>query len=105
MSSHCERSPKSVDAKNHRYLPLASHTGNITSARPSVTCFFSPVSTLAMKIARYSEFSRAAYATYLESGLHDGFSVRCGTIQGSLPTILVSPLATSMTHTFRLVSV
>ena len=51
MSSHCDFSPKSVDARNQRYLPLASHAGHIASARPSVTCFVSPVSTLLTKIA------------------------------------------------------
>jgi hypothetical protein len=33
MSSHCERNPKSVEARNHRYLPLASKTGHVESAR------------------------------------------------------------------------
>ena len=37
MSSHCDLRPRSVEARNHRYLPLASHTGNIASAKPSVT--------------------------------------------------------------------
>jgi hypothetical protein len=87
MSSHCERSAKSVDARNQRYLPPASHTGYIASDSPSVTCFRSPVSTLATKIARYSEFRRPAYATHFESGLQVGFSVRCGTIHGSLPSV------------------
>src|SRR5687768_1313867 len=105
MSSHCDRRPQFVDARNHKYLPPASHTGYMASARPSVTCFFSPVSTFATMIARYSEFNRLAYATYFESGLHVGCSVRCGTIHGSLPTVLAWPLATSMTQTFRLVSV
>src|SRR5687768_14979421 len=105
MSSHCERSAKSVEARNHRYLPLASQTGYIASASPSVTCFFSPVSTLVTKIARYRELSRLAKATYFESGLHVGCNVRWGTIHGSLPTIFVAPLATSITHTFRFVSV
>ncbi len=36
---------------------------------------------------------------------HRVLSVRCGTIQGSLPTTLAWPLATSSTHTFRFVSV
>src|SRR5262245_40946799 len=36
MSSHCDARPKSVDARNHRYLPLASQTGYIASASPSV---------------------------------------------------------------------
>src|SRR6185503_391337 len=105
MSSHCEARPKSVDARNHRYLPLASHTGYIASARPSVTWCFSPVSTLATTIARYSVLRRDANATHFESGLHDGASVRSGTIHGSLPTILAWPVAMSITHTFRLVSV
>ena len=51
MSSHCDFSPKSVEARNHRYLPLASQAGQTASASPSVTCFVSPVSTLLMKIA------------------------------------------------------
>src|SRR6476646_2891085 len=105
MSSHCDRNPKSVDARNQRYLPLASHAGHTESARPSVTCLVSPVSTLLMKIACYSDFSRLAYATHFESGLQTGFSVRCGTIHGSLPMILALPLATSSTHTCRFVSV
>jgi hypothetical protein len=46
MSSHAEFSAKFVDARNHRYLPLASHAGHVASARPSVICFDSPVSTL-----------------------------------------------------------
>src|SRR5688500_16494975 len=104
MSSHCERSPTSVEARNQRYLPLASHTGYMESASPSVICFFSPVSTLATKMARYSELRRLAYATHFESGLQVGFSVRCGTIHGSLPTVFAWPLATSSTQTFRLVS-
>jgi hypothetical protein len=51
MSSHCDFKPKSVEAKNQRYLPLASQAGQTESAKPSVICFFSPVSTLLMKIA------------------------------------------------------
>ena len=51
MSSHCDFSPKSVDPKNQRYLPLSSQTGHVASASASVTCFFSPVSTLLTKIA------------------------------------------------------
>jgi len=47
MSSHCDRNPKSVDARNHKYFPPASNTGYIASASPSVTCFVSPVSTFA----------------------------------------------------------
>src|SRR5215213_8804149 len=105
MSSHCDRRAKLVEARNQRYLPPASHTGYIASASPSVTCFFSPVSTFATTIARYSEFKRLANATYFESGLQLGCSVRCGTIHGSLPTILAAPLAMSITQTFRLVSV
>src|SRR5688500_9612481 len=104
MSSHCDARPKSVEARNHKYFPLASHTGYIASARPSVTCRFSPVSTLATKMARYSEFRRLANATHLESGLQVGKSVRCGTIQGSFPTILALPDAMSNTQTFKLVS-
>src|SRR5918993_5455704 len=105
MSSHCDASPKSVEARNHRYLPLASHTGYIASARPSVICFFSPVSTFETTMARYRVLRRDANATHFESGLHEGASVRSGTIHGSLPTILACPLVTSMTHTFRFVSV
>src|SRR5689334_23300483 len=43
MSNHCDRKPKSVDARNHKYFPLASHVGQTASANPSVTCFDSPV--------------------------------------------------------------
>ena len=60
MSSHCERRPRSVDARNHRYLPLASHTGYIASARPSVTWCLSPVAALAITMARASVFKRVA---------------------------------------------
>ena len=58
MSSHCEANPKSVEASNQRYLPLASQAGQTASANPSVICFDSPVSTLLTKIAWYSEFKR-----------------------------------------------
>src|ERR1041384_1872661 len=105
MSSHCERKPKSVDARNQRYLPFASHAGQTASASPSVICFVSPVSTLLTKMAWYNERSRLEYATHFESGLHTGFNVRCGTIHGSSPTIFACPLATSSTQTFRFVSV
>src|SRR5262245_40565445 len=104
MSSHCDRSPKSVEAKNHEDFPLASQTGYIASARPSLTWCCSPVSALVITIARYSVFSRLANATHFESGLHDGCSVRCGTIHGSRPRIFALPLLMSMTHTLRLVS-
>src|SRR5438874_4573925 len=105
MSSHCERKPKSVEPRNQRYFPLASHAGQTASASPSVTCFVSPVSTLLTKIAWYIERSRLEYATHFESGLQTGFSVRCGTIHGSLPTIFALPLATSSTQTCKPVSV
>src|SRR5271165_4531725 len=101
MSNHCEPSPKSVDARNQRYLPLASQAGHTASARPSVICLVSPVSTLLTKIAWYRDLSRLAYAIHLESGLQTGFSVRLGTIQGSLPRTLVLPDSTSSTQTFR----
>src|SRR3954469_24131810 len=104
MSSHCERSPKSVDARNQRYLPLASHAGVVASARPSVTCFDTPVSTFTTSIALYSELRCFAYAIHLPSGDQAGFIVRCGTIQGSLPTTLAWPVATSTTHSRRFVS-
>src|SRR4029079_11060316 len=104
MSSHCERRPKSVDARNQRYFPLASHAGYMASARPSVTCFDSPVSTLYTMIARYSVFRRFAYATHLPSGLQRGSSVRCGTAHGSLPMTFPCPFATSTTHTCGSVS-
>src|ERR1700674_392008 len=104
MSSHCDLKPKSVEARNHRYFPLASHAGQTASARPSVTCLASPVSALLTKIAWYIERSRLEYATHFESGLQTGFSVRCGRIQGTLPTILALPVATSTTQTCRLVS-
>src|SRR6185295_16339640 len=104
MSSHCERKPKSVEARNHRYLPLASHVGQTASASPSVTCFASPVSTLLIKIAWCSERKRLAYASHFESGLHVGFNVRAGPIHGSWPTTFASPVATSTTHTFKFVS-
>src|SRR6266850_2723608 len=104
MSSHCERKPKSVEARNHRYFPFASHAGQTASARPSVTCFVSPVSALLTNIAWYIERRRLAYATHFESGLQTGLSVRCGTIQGSFPTTFALPVATSSTQTCRLVS-
>ena len=50
MSSHCERNAKSVLARNQRYLPDASHAGEVASARPSVSCFVSPVSVLSTTI-------------------------------------------------------
>src|SRR5437667_1898374 len=99
MSSHCDFNPKSVEARNHRYLPLASQTGQTASARPSVTCFVSPVSALLTKIAWYIDRKRLEYATHFESGLHVGLSVRDGTIQGSLPTSFAVPVATSTTQT------
>src|SRR6267378_8138303 len=105
MSSHCERKPKSVEARNHRNFPFASHAGQTASARPSVTCFVSPVSALLTKIAWYIERKRLEYATHFESGLQTGLSVRCGTIQGSLPTTFALPLATSSTQTCSPVSV
>jgi len=51
MSSHCDARPKFVDARNQRYLPLASQAGHTASASASVICFVSPVSTLLTKIA------------------------------------------------------
>src|SRR6185503_11716648 len=105
MSSHCERSPKSVEARNQRYFPLASHPGQTASASPSVTCFVSPVSTLLTKTAWYSERKRLEYATHFESGLQTGFNVRAGTIHGSSPTIFACSVARSRTQTFKFVSV
>src|SRR5438309_8454157 len=105
MSSHCELRPKSVDARNHRYLPPASQAGDTASARLSVTCLVSPVSTLVTKIAWYNDFRRLEYAIHFESGLHTGSSVRCGTIHGSLPAIFALPLATSSTQMRTFVSV
>src|SRR6266404_8229319 len=104
MSSHCERKPKSVEARNQMNFPFASHAGQTASARPSVTCLVSPVSALLTKIAWYIERNLLEYATHFESGLQTGLSVRCGTIQGSLPTTLALPLATSNTQTCRFVS-
>src|SRR5689334_6758382 len=104
MSSHCERSPKSVDARNQRYLPLASHAGEIASERPSVTCLAAPVSTFTTSIALYSELRCFAYAIHLPSGDHAGFIVRVGTIHGSLPTTFAWPVATSTTQSLRFVS-
>src|SRR6185436_3132463 len=104
MSSHCDLSAKSVDARNHRYLPLASHAGDIASARPSVTCLETPVSTFTTSIALYREFKCFAYAIHLPSGDHAGFIVRVGTIHGSLPTTFACPVATSTTQSFRFVS-
>src|ERR1700754_5123679 len=105
MSSHCDRRPKSVEARNHKYFPLASHVGHTASASPSVTCLLSPVSTLLIKTAWCSERKRPTYATHFESGLQVGFNVRAGTIHGSSPTIFACSLATSSTQTFRFVSV
>src|SRR4029079_10648392 len=101
MSSHCDRRPESVEARNQRYLPLASKAGQTASASPSVTCFVSPVSALLIKMAGYNERRRLLYATHFESGLQTGLSVRCGTIHGSLPTTLALPLATSKTQTCK----
>jgi hypothetical protein len=39
-------SAKFVDARNQRYLPLASHAAQLASAKPSVIYFVSPVVTL-----------------------------------------------------------
>ena len=55
MSSHCDLSPKSVLARNHRYLPLASHAGHDASESPSVTGFDTPVSTFTATSCLYSE--------------------------------------------------
>src|SRR3954468_20661825 len=104
MSSHCDLSAKSVDARNQRYLPLASHAGFMASAKASVTCFDVPVSTFTTSIALYREFKCFAYAIHLPSGDHAGFMVRVGTIHGSLPTIFACPVATSTTHNLRFVS-
>jgi hypothetical protein len=43
--------PEVGRARNHRYLPLASHAGEIASAEPSVTCFETPVSTFTTSMA------------------------------------------------------
>src|SRR6478735_3675339 len=104
MSSHCDLRPKSVDASSHRYLPLASHAGVIASARPSVTCFETPVSTFTISTALYSELRCFTYAIHLPSGDHAGVIVRVGTIHGSLPTFFDWPDATSVTQRFRSVS-
>src|SRR3954463_11114724 len=101
MSSHCDLRPKSVDARNHRYLPLASHAGVMTSARPSVICFDAPVSTFTTSTALYNELRCFVYAIHLPSGDHAGFIVRVGTIHGSLPTTFACPVATSTTHSLR----
>src|SRR5437879_5099410 len=105
MSSHCDRKPKSVEARNQRYFPLASHAGQTASASPSVTCLLSPVSALLTKIAWYIDRRRLEYATHFEPGLQTGFNVRVGTIHGSLPTIFALPVATSSTQTCKPVSV
>src|SRR5262245_52340859 len=104
MSSHCDRRPKSVEARNHRYFPLASHAGETASASPSVTCFVAPVSTFTTSIALKREFKCLTYATHRPSGDHAGFIVRVGTIHGSLPMIFAVPVATSATHSLRFVS-
>src|SRR6185312_11750365 len=101
MSSHCDLRPKSVDARNHRYLPLASHAGDTASASPSVTGFVTPVSTFTTSIEWYSELRCFAYAIHFPSGDHTGFIVRVGTVHGSLPTTFGVPVATSTTHSLR----
>jgi hypothetical protein len=58
ISSSEEFSAKFVDAKNQRYLPPASHAGEVASARPSVICVTRPPSTSYTKIARNSDLSR-----------------------------------------------
>ena len=57
-----EFNAKFVDARNHRYLPPASHAGAVASARPSVICFTAPVSASYTKIARNNDLSRFGYA-------------------------------------------
>src|SRR5687768_1214290 len=104
MSSHAVLSAKLVDARNQRYFPLASHTGHVASASPSVTCLVRPLSTSYTKTARNCEGSRFAYAIHLESGLHVGLSERSGAIISSPPTTFAVPLATSTTHSRRWVS-
>src|SRR5205085_5580855 len=78
MSSHAELSAKLVEARNQRYLPLASHAAQLASAKPSVICFVSPVVTLYAKIARYIDGSRFAYASHWPSGDQTGLSERSG---------------------------
>src|SRR5687767_10456920 len=95
MSSHAELSAKFVEASSQRYLPLASHAGEVASAKPSVTCFDSPLSTLCTNTARYIDGSRFTYAIHRLSGLHVGLSERSGTIQGSVSMCFAFPLATS----------
>src|SRR5439155_297802 len=104
MSSHCVLSPKSVEARNQRYLPLASHAGHTASAKPSVTCFDWPVSTFTTSIAWYCVLRCLEYAIHLPSGDHTGFIVRVGTIHGSLPTTFACPVATSTIQSLRFVS-
>ena len=49
---------KFVDARNQRYLPLASHAGAVASASPSVSWCRVPDCTSYAKMARYSERRR-----------------------------------------------
>ena len=74
-----------------------------TSRRPGrrspAAC--SPVSTLATKIGAVERVEARGERHPLESGLHDGASVRCGTIHGSRPTTFALPLATSSTQTLQ----
>src|SRR5690348_5856916 len=104
MSSHPEPNARSVDAKNQRYLPLASHAGHVASASPSVIWCVWPVCVSYTKIARYSDLSRRTYAIHRESGLHVGLSDRSGTIHSSPPMSVAFPVATSTTHNRRFVS-
>jgi len=48
-----ETSSQSRFEPETKYFPLVSHAGQTASARPSVTCFVSPVSKLLTKIAGY----------------------------------------------------
>src|SRR5258705_1773896 len=104
MSSQPEFRPKLVLPRNHRYLPEASHAGEVASARPSVSCAFRPVSTSYAKIARNIDGSRREYAIHRPSGLKRGFSDRSGIMDGSVSTNVDLPDATSTTQSRRWVS-
>src|SRR3954470_17221912 len=104
MSSQPLAGPKFVDARNHRYLPLASHAGLRASDMPSVIWIFCPVSTLYAMIAWNIEGSCFAYAIQRPLGEKRGTSARGGHLEGLVSTCVCFPVATSITHRRRWVS-
>src|SRR5262245_7192982 len=105
MSSQPVERPRFVPAMKYRYLPDASHAGDVASEKPSVIWLVLPVSTLYTNTA-WSRLSRCfTYAIQRESGDHTGSIVRVGTMYGSVSKCVALPVATSTSHSFRSVSV